>query len=114
MNLPQRVCASSAASDSRAANTCTWSPAISSELSGPHRTRCGGWFGLRELLAYGVWITLLCTNTSIAFGQHCRKMGVRPSTGSVGDAYDNAMAESFFASLECGSCQTHLRETSTA
>jgi len=28
-------------------------------------------------------------------------MGVRPSMGTVGDAYDNAMAESFFASLEC-------------
>ena len=28
-------------------------------------------------------------------------MGVRPSTGTVGDAYDNAMAESFFATLEC-------------
>jgi putative transposase len=38
---------------------------------------------------------------SIAFGDRCRKMGVRPSMGSVGDAYDNAMAESFFASLEC-------------
>ena len=37
---------------------------------------------------------------SIAFGDRCRKMGVRPSMGSVGDAYDNAMAESFFASLE--------------
>jgi putative transposase len=24
-----------------------------------------------------------------------------PSTGSVGDAYDNALAESFFATLEC-------------
>jgi len=39
--------------------------------------------------------------TSIAFGERCRKMGVRPSMGSVGDAYDNAMAESFFATLEC-------------
>ena len=39
--------------------------------------------------------------TSIAFGQRCKKMGVRPSMGTVGDAYDNAMAESFFASLEC-------------
>ncbi len=39
--------------------------------------------------------------TSIAFGERCKKMGVRPSMGSVGDAYDNAMAESFFASLEC-------------
>ena len=26
---------------------------------------------------------------------------MRPSTGSVGDCYDNAMCESFFASLEC-------------
>ena len=39
--------------------------------------------------------------TSIAFGERCKKMGVRPSMGSVGDAYDNAMAESFFATLEC-------------
>ena len=39
--------------------------------------------------------------TSIAFGERCRKMGVRPSMGTVGDAYDNAMAESFFATLEC-------------
>jgi putative transposase len=39
--------------------------------------------------------------TSIAFGQRCEKMGVRPSMGTVGDAYDNAMAESFFATLEC-------------
>jgi putative transposase len=39
--------------------------------------------------------------TSIAFAGRCREMGVRPSMGTVGDAYDNAMAESFFASLEC-------------
>jgi len=39
--------------------------------------------------------------TSIEFGQRCRQAGVRPSTGSVGDAYDNAMCESFFATLEC-------------
>ena len=39
--------------------------------------------------------------TSIAFGQRCEQMGVRPSMGNVGDAYDNAMAESFFATLEC-------------
>ena len=39
--------------------------------------------------------------TSVAFGERCRKMGVRPSMGTVGDAYDNAMAESFFATLEC-------------
>ena len=35
--------------------------------------------------------------TSIAFGARCREAGVRPSTGSVGDAYDNALCESFFA-----------------
>ena len=39
--------------------------------------------------------------TSIAFGNRCREAGVRPSMGSVGDAYDNALCESFFATLEC-------------
>jgi putative transposase len=39
--------------------------------------------------------------TSLAFGGRCREAGVRPSMGSVGDAYDNAMCESFFARLEC-------------
>jgi putative transposase len=39
--------------------------------------------------------------TCNAFGKRCREAGVRPSMGSVGDAYDNAMAESFFATLEC-------------
>ncbi len=29
------------------------------------------------------------------------RAGVRLSTGSVGDAYDNALAEAFFATLEC-------------
>lgn len=39
--------------------------------------------------------------TSVAFGLRCREAGVQPSMGTVGDAYDNAMAESFFATLEC-------------
>ena len=38
--------------------------------------------------------------TSLAFGARCKEAGVRPSMGSVGDAYDNAMCESFFSSLE--------------
>lgn len=42
-----------------------------------------------------------CQYTSIAFGSRCREAGVRPSMGSVGDAYDNAMCESFLATLEC-------------
>lgn len=37
--------------------------------------------------------------TSVAYGQS--KMAVRPSMGTVGVAYDNAMAGSFFATLEC-------------
>jgi putative transposase len=41
-----------------------------------------------------------CQYTSYAFGKRCREAGIMPSMGSVGDAYDNAMAESFFASLE--------------
>jgi transposase InsO family protein len=39
--------------------------------------------------------------TSVAFGNRSKEARVRPSTGSVGDAYDNAMCESFFATLEC-------------
>jgi len=39
--------------------------------------------------------------TSLAFGKRCEVFGVRQSMGSVGDCFDNAMAESFFASLEC-------------
>ena len=42
-----------------------------------------------------------CQYTSLAFGNRCKEAGVRPSMGSVGDAYDNAMAESFFSTLEC-------------
>jgi putative transposase len=38
--------------------------------------------------------------TSVAFGNRCKEAGVRPSMGSVGDAYDNAMCESFFAMLD--------------
>ena len=39
--------------------------------------------------------------TSIAFGMRCQEAAVRPSMGSVGDCFDNAMCESFFATLEC-------------
>ena len=40
-------------------------------------------------------------DTSVDFGKRCKEIGVRPSMGSLGDAYVNAMTESFFASLEC-------------
>ena len=42
-----------------------------------------------------------CQYTSIEFGKRCREAGVRPSMGTVGDCFDNAMCESFFATLEC-------------
>jgi len=42
-----------------------------------------------------------CQYTSIAFGKRCQEAGVKPSMGSVGDCFDNAMCESFFATLEC-------------
>jgi putative transposase len=42
-----------------------------------------------------------CQYTSVAFGKRCREAGVRPSMGSVGDCYDNALCKSFFATLEC-------------
>jgi len=38
--------------------------------------------------------------TSLAFSRRCREAGIAPSMGTVGDAYDNAMAEAFFATLE--------------
>ena len=49
--------------------------------------------------------------TSIEFGHRCREAGVRPSMGSVGDAYDNAMCESFFATLECELLDQHRFKT---
>ncbi len=39
--------------------------------------------------------------TSTVFGQRCQEAGIIPSMGTVGDAYDHALAESFFATLEC-------------
>jgi putative transposase len=39
--------------------------------------------------------------TSCRFGLRCKQAGVRPSMGSVGDCFDNALCESFFATLEC-------------
>ncbi len=52
--------------------------------------------------------------TALAFGARCQQMGVRPSRGTVGDAYDNAMAESFFATLECERIDRRTYRTHTA
>jgi transposase InsO family protein len=50
---------------------------------------------------------------SIAFGTRCKEMNVRPCMGTVVDAYDNAMAESFFASLQCELIDRHCWQTLT-
>ena len=42
-----------------------------------------------------------CQYTSLAFGRRLQQAGLVASMGSVGDALDNAVAESFFATLEC-------------
>ena len=39
--------------------------------------------------------------TSDDFAELCEKAHIRRSLGSVGDCYDNAITESFFATLEC-------------
>ena len=51
--------------------------------------------------------------TSVIFGKRCAEMKVRPSMGTVGDAYDNAMAESFFATLECELIDRRVWKTHT-
>jgi putative transposase len=42
-----------------------------------------------------------CQYTSLSFGRRLRAAGLVASMGTVGDALDNAVAESFFATLEC-------------
>jgi putative transposase len=42
-----------------------------------------------------------CQYTALAFGVRCQEAHIVPSMGSVGDCYDNAITESFFATLEC-------------
>jgi putative transposase len=37
---------------------------------------------------------------SLRFGERCREIGIHQSMGSKGDCFDNAVAESFFATLE--------------
>jgi putative transposase len=45
--------------------------------------------------------------TSIKFGHRCRNAESRLSMGPVSDCYDNSMAESFFATLECELLDRH-------
>jgi putative transposase len=52
-----------------------------------------------------------CQDTSVAFGQRCLDAGILPSMGSVGDCYDHAVTESFFATLECELLDRHIFRT---
>ena len=49
--------------------------------------------------------------TSVLFGQRCASAGIRSSMGTVGDCFDNAMVESFFATLECELLTQHRFRT---
>ncbi len=51
--------------------------------------------------------------TSVAFGLAAHQAGVIPSMGSVGDCYDNAMAESFFATLKTERVHRRSYQTKT-
>jgi putative transposase len=42
-----------------------------------------------------------CQYTATVFAEQCRALGIQCSMGTTGDCYDNALAESFFATLEC-------------
>ncbi len=42
-----------------------------------------------------------CQYTSLAFGRELGERGLIPSMGTVADCFDNAVAESFFATLKC-------------
>ena len=52
-----------------------------------------------------------CQYTSLAFGRRLREAGLVASMGTVGDALDYAVAESFFATLECELLDRHAWPT---
>ena len=54
-----------------------------------------------------------CQYTSLAFGRRLREAGLVASMGSVGDCFDNAVTESFFATLECELLHRHRFRTRT-
>jgi putative transposase len=51
---------------------------------------------------------------SLAFGRRLREAGLTGSMGSRGDCFDNATAESFFATLECELLARHRFPTRSA
>ncbi len=58
------------------------------------RRKVVGWaMGARQAAAL--------VRSALAFSRRCEQAGVRQSMGARGSCFDNAMAESFFATLEC-------------
>ena len=55
-----------------------------------------------------------CQYTSLAFGQQLQEAGILASMGTVGDCFDNAVAESFFATLKVELLHRQDWETRTA
>jgi putative transposase len=51
------------------------------------------------------------TYTNLAFGKTMQETGILPSMGRRGDAFDNAVAESFFATLETELLDRHSFKT---
>ncbi len=52
-----------------------------------------------------------CQYTSVRYGERCQAAGIRSSMGTVGDCFDNALMESFFATLECELLAQHRFRT---
>ncbi len=50
-------------------------------------------------------------HTSLTYGQRMREAGLIGSMGWVGDADDHAVAEAFFATLECELIDRRLAES---
>jgi transposase InsO family protein len=81
----------------------------------PHRTvKCGPWRTTTVTVTTpSSWPCPLGERpggelpTSLAFGRRLRETGLVASMGTVGDALDNAVAESFFATLECELLDRH-------
>ena len=67
-------------------------------LASPSLLRAAGFRGGYPLDAHESFHG--CQYTSLAFGHQLQAAGILPSMGSVGDCYDNAVAESFFATLK--------------
>ena len=70
----------------------------------PRRCTCPMASAWGRLIPCRRWRTQICgfplTVSSIEFGKRCRRAGVSLSMGSRGDCYDDALCESFFATLE--------------